>query len=382
MLAVIAELAVICVGLVSCGLPSSTLYLAAKQSDRRSTLAGNALLVCPLIAIPVVGTVALAHDMLADTFARGHGSGAVWLLGALLVPFLFAEWSFHSLLLGSQRFVRLNVLLSVSKALSLVLVGVLIGVAGLGVSGALLAGLGGSALAIGIGGKTVVPRWQPDLKLLRTGLAYGVRAQPGWLFEVAARRLDILILQAFVPLRVVGQYAVAQVIAETVLVVARAMRNTVNARTASEPEEIGCRASSHEAIRLTVLLTLAGAIGVGLVGSAFVKVVLGTDYAGSFTPMLILLLGMVGLSVGTVVGGDLRGRNRPGLASTLAAGVMATTVTLDFVLMPAFGATGAALASAFGYLAYGILSMVVLARVGALRPSFAQSRRPFAAGAP
>ena len=82
--------------------------------------------------------------------------------------------------------------------------------------------------------------------------------------------------------------------------------------------------------------------------------------------MLILLPGMWFLGTGTVVGGDLRGRGRPGLASAVAGIAVVVTVALDLALIPPFGIVGAAVASVAAYSVFGLVSLAVLSRVSGI----------------
>jgi Na+-driven multidrug efflux pump len=82
--------------------------------------------------------------------------------------------------------------------------------------------------------------------------------------------------------------------------------------------------------------------------------------------MLILLPGMLFLGAGVVVTGNLRGRGRPGLSSTLAGLTAIVTLILDLALIPPFGITGAAIASVIAYAFYGTASLMTLARLGGI----------------
>jgi len=64
-----------------------------------------------------------------------------------------------------------------------------------------------------------------------------------------------------------------------------------------------------------------------------------------------------------VIQGDLAGRGRPGLSSSLAGLAAAVTVVGDFVLIPPLGVFGGALASVAAYTTFGIASLLVLRRI-------------------
>ena len=79
--------------------------------------------------------------------------------------------------------------------------------------------------------------------------------------------------------------------------------------------------------------------------------------------MLILLPGIWFLSAARVGGWLLRARGRPGLGSWIAGAEIAVMVSLDLLLIPPFGARGAAAASALAYLFYGLAMLVACSRI-------------------
>ena len=62
----------------------------------------------------------------------------------------------------------------------------------------------------------------------------------------------------------------------------------------------------------------------------------------------------------------IRDSGQPGFASALAGGAVVVTVALDFVLIPALGIPGAALASLAAYVVFGISSLIALSRLSGI----------------
>jgi O-antigen/teichoic acid export membrane protein len=124
-----------------------------------------------------------------------------------------------------------------------------------------------------------------------------------------------------------------------------------------------------EAIRNCSLLGAVAVGGLAILGPPLVPVVFGEDFADAVTPMLILLPSMWFLGIALAIGSTLRGYGRPGLASILAGLSMVVTIGLDLILIPDYGVTGAAVASAVAYALYGASSVVALARVAGLSPA-------------
>jgi O-antigen/teichoic acid export membrane protein len=89
----------------------------------------------------------------------------------------------------------------------------------------------------------------------------------------------------------------------------------------------------------------------------------GPSFHAAVVPMLVILPGVFFFGLGSVIGGDLGGRGRPGLSSGLAGCAALVTVALDLVLIPPFGVMGAAVASVIAYTTFGVASLVALSRV-------------------
>jgi O-antigen/teichoic acid export membrane protein len=246
----------------------------------------------------------------------------------------------------------------------LVLVVVLVAGLGLGVTGGLIATLAGSAVIVA-GSVFVAARDAPprlDLQVFRRMLGYGARVHLGWLFQVGNARLDVIILQFFVPLASVGHYFIAQIVAELVIVIAIAFQGSVlplvARHEADGDDETTTTAVLHHAI-LSAVAVLVNAVA----GSLLILYAFGPGFRQALLPMLIILPGMWFQGTGGVVTGVLRGRGRPGLSSVVAGIALVVTIALDLALIPPFGVVGAAVASLVTYTVFGSVSLVALSRV-------------------
>jgi O-antigen/teichoic acid export membrane protein len=243
-----------------------------------------------------------------------------------------------------------------------------LGVLGVGVSGGLAANLINSAIMIVGSAIPVLARGTPrlDRRLFGHLLRYGVRAQGGSLFQLANARLDLLVLQFFVPLASVGYYAVAQAIAELVLVIGASFQASVMplvARYTGAPEQDETTIASVRHYGVVGAAAVVANVGFGTLVILFAY---GEEFHPALAPMLVLLPGVWFLGLATVIQADLSGRGRPGLASALAGGAAAITVVFDLLLIPPLGVMGAALASVIAYTSLGVGSVVALHRVSGL----------------
>jgi O-antigen/teichoic acid export membrane protein len=190
---------------------------------------------------------------------------------------------------------------------------------------------------------------KPSLSLARELTAYGARGQLGGLLALVNLRLDVAILGAMAGPAVLGVYAIASKYAELlrlpglavtyVLYPSFANRGAADARTRT-------RALFGPAAGLNAVAV----VPLGLLAGLLLPLVYGDDFSGAVAPAWILLLGLLGEGVAGLVTAYLFGIGRPGLNSlAIGAGVVVTVIG-DLVLIPPYGAIGAALASALAYL--------------------------------
>jgi O-antigen/teichoic acid export membrane protein len=162
-------------------------------------------------------------------------------------------------------------------------------------------------------------------------------------------RAELFVLEAVKGVTAVGIYSIANQAAESMWLMAAAIATAITAPVV--------RASEAEAVALVrrsllkSLLYTAGAGAVVAAGAPFViRFALGRAFDGARTPLLLLLPGAVAyapVQILVVYLSVRRGRPRLALAAGLVA--MAVTVAASVPLVLAFGASGAAGASAIGY---------------------------------
>jgi O-antigen/teichoic acid export membrane protein len=190
---------------------------------------------------------------------------------------------------------------------------------------------------------------RPSPELARRVASYGVRAQLGGVIFLLNLRLDFILLQLLAGPAVVGIYAVASKFAELVKVPGTALTYVLYPRYA----RAGPGQASHQARTLlprAALVTCAAVVPLAAAASLIIPLAYGSDFEGAVIPAQIILLGLCLEGVTGVVTGFLYGVGRPGLNSWAMGAGLVVTVGLDLLLIPAFGATGAAVASATAYL--------------------------------
>jgi len=187
---------------------------------------------------------------------------------------------------------------------------------------------------------------RPSAALSRRVASYGIRGQVGGVMTLLNLRLDFVLLAVLTGPAVLGVYAVASKFAELVKVPAMALTYVLYPRFARQRDEAAARARAM--LPKAVLLT-GGVVAPLWLLSYLLPVIYGPAFQDAVVPAQIILLGLVFEGAAGVVSGFLYGIGRPGLNSLAILAGLALTVALDIVLIPPFGATGAAVASAVAY---------------------------------
>jgi O-antigen/teichoic acid export membrane protein len=188
----------------------------------------------------------------------------------------------------------------------------------------------------------------PSLALARRLAAYGMRGQVGGVMTLLNLRLDFILLQLLAGPAVLGVYAIASKFAELVKVPGMALTYVLYPRFARE-QTAAAVADARRLIPRATLLTTSVAVALLATAGLVIPAVYGAAFEPAVVPAQVILLGLTLDGLGGVITGFLYGAGRPGLNSWAMAAGLVVTVALDVVLIPPYGATGAAAASAVAY---------------------------------
>jgi O-antigen/teichoic acid export membrane protein len=339
--------------LFSCGLPiASSYFLGARGNEPglRSTLTVIALVGGAVSATVWVGLVPVLHHL----FFRGVPHWLLMLAGVTVVTQLWTVWA-KACCQGAGDMWGANLIIVCEELMFLPAYGIAIvlGQRGLHavVVGMVLGGLAATLIALA---RLLVTgffheRTAPSLSLVRPVLGFGARGQLGNLLWLMNLRLDFLILGALSGPAVLGMYAVASKFAELMRLPATALNYVLYPRFTRQPPEQAAREARHLLTRACLATTAAAPV---LAGCSIVALPLlfGPAFHAAIVPACILLIGLAVEGAAAVASAYLWGAGRPGANSVgMGVGVLAT-VGLDLLLIPRFGATGAAVASSIAYL--------------------------------
>ncbi|MEU6372892.1 polysaccharide biosynthesis C-terminal domain-containing protein [Streptomyces sp. NPDC046909] len=352
---------------VSCGLPLASAYFLAGD------LRDDPRLRPTLAVLAAVGSTAGALLWLAlvpvlDRFFPGIPRWQLALVALTVITQLLTVWG-KACCQGRADMRGADLVIVAEEFLFLPAFGLAL-LAGLRDTGAVVAALlggGAAATATSLGrlARTGFGRhWgRPSAPLAAQVLLYGARGQSGNLLLLVNLRLDFLVVGALSAPAVLGVYAVASKFAELMRLPAVAMHYVLYPRFARD----GPRLAGQEVRRmLPRALALTAALVPPLLGAAVFALpqLYGPAFRDAVLPACILLGGLAFEGATAVCTAYLFGVGRPGLTSCAMGAGVAVTVVLDLLLIPRFGAVGAAVASSAAYLVTAVV-LVALTRIAA-----------------
>ena len=215
-------------------------------------------------------------------------------------------------------------------------------------------------IALGITWKNRWLGWRPDKQIAKTLFAYGWRVHLGAIALQANLRLDQMLMSIFLPSRELGLYVVAvslsgivNLSASSLVVVAfPRIANLVSAR------EKGKALGRY--VRLGLLLSLLAAAPAAFFTPWLLHVFFGSAYLPAHAMTRVLIVASIPLSLNILLQSGLKAFGRPLAASQAELlGLVVTAVSLC-LLLPPYGALGAAWASLLAYSAVGVCLLYLL----------------------
>jgi O-antigen/teichoic acid export membrane protein len=189
----------------------------------------------------------------------------------------------------------------------------------------------------------------------RAALHYGLRASGGQLAGLLNLRLDAALMLPLAGARQLGYYAVAVSLAEIPAMLVGQVRNLLLSEFSarSDPQWVA------KASRISLLLITCSTGGAMILTPWALPVLFGRAFEPAVVPALILLFATIPATLVGVLSAAMAAFGRP-LAGTMAqvAGLVVTLIGLPLIV-PAYGATGAAWISVASY----YLVFIVLLRL-------------------
>jgi O-antigen/teichoic acid export membrane protein/peptidoglycan/xylan/chitin deacetylase (PgdA/CDA1 family) len=345
---------------LSLGVWEATTVFAAQRPERRPAVLTNAALFSAAAALSGAAIVCGALLLFAGARPEGLGEAEVGLLALGILGTAQFEAGF-AFMLGCSRFRQTALIAAGLPWVYALMVALVLLAPGLSVASAAIAWTASALLGASLmlfASTRGVGLGAPSLSLMLESIRFGARAWVGSLSRFLNFRLDQILLGLIASEATLGIYAVAVNASEILLYLPGATASALVPLVARS--EAGLRAErTLRAFRTVAMITGAGVILGALAGPLLVPLVFGGRYEPAVLPFVLLLPGALGYAASAVFSGALVASSSPGLSSVGPAVSLVTGLALDVLLIPPFGAEGAAVAASSAFLLGGAVATAV-----------------------
>lgn len=318
------------------------------EGENQSEVISTSLIIQTVQTVIVVAGLVVLRDPINEYI----GGEFVLIIGGLFVINRLVNGTARQILRGYRVAHIANGLNAADRTLRTVFQVILVA-AGFGVMGLFL-GMGAAFVIIGAAAVITIysivdftlkfPTWSTFLSLIH----YAKYSVLGVVKSEAFSWTDIIVLGFFVENAVIGVYNVSWSIAMAFLLFGNAMRQNLFPEVSgisSEGASARVRELISESFVYVGVLPIAGVVGAALLGQQVLSIY-GPEFTRGGTVLTILVLVALLRSYESQIHAMLDGIDRPDLTFRLNVVFTVTNIALNLVLIPLYGAVGAAVATA------------------------------------
>ena len=292
------------------------------------------------------------------------GYASLWLL-ALAAPLLLLAPNVAGVWLGQGRMGPMAAVSVAPPALALAAIGGFALVGALGLTPLLAAWVGAKA-AVGVAVLALLARAgrvaPPDLGALRAELPFVATIAATNLVSLANYRVGLFVVERTLGLSATGVYSIAVMVAELLWFVSGSLTQAVYGRIGT-PDRARAAQVTLRALHLGWIALAVAAPLLWGVAAWLLPRLLGEAYAASLAPLAALLPGVLLFGGASAMSAYFTNHaGRPQVPARIAAGSLAANALLSWLLVPALGTLGAALAASA---AYGVSVLLLAVRFAA-----------------
>ena len=355
----------------SAGLPSANTYFIARDRTRAGPAWANALLFALLFgSFLAVGVLALGR--LRPTWFSGV-SPQLLAIAAAAIPFQLLFVLGLNVLLALDRIRQLNlfdvlspalVLLNAIVALMILRRG-LLSLISLNTAAFVLLSL---VLVVYVSRQVAgqSSRIRPDLRLLKTMLAYGTKFYVSIMAATVILRVDLLIVNHYRGAAEAGVYGVASQFSFLLLMLPGVIATLLFPRVAASQDQHGgfaIEVTRHTTALMLIMCLVAAALSFTL------PLIYGPRFADASIQLLILLPGIFFMGLESVLVQHFTGTGLPVAIPVFWLITLLFNIVANLLIVPTLGARGAAMTSTVSYALIFLLVTVYFCRKTGRRPA-------------
>ncbi len=179
--------------------------------------------------------------------------------------------------------------------------------------------------------------------------SYGIYIQAANTFQLLNYRISYFILDAFSGRAALGLYTAGIQLSEAMLIPGRSIATVQYARISAKQNDTYAQRITILFMKLSFIITLISLLIVFLTPASVFSALLGEEFGLVKTIISYMSLGLICLSAEIILSHYFSGTGRQQINTLSAAIGLGLTLLFNFMLIPEFGALGAAMATALSY---------------------------------
>jgi O-antigen/teichoic acid export membrane protein len=338
-------------------------YLGSRQVPPRVAFRSTMcifLYISPLGLI-LGGAILYFH---ADRLFPGIGMQMLW-VSLLVFPLVLLLQFVSGFFQGVQNFLHFNFILLLQPFATLLSILVLKFFDIHGLHWLLFAYLFGTVIALLFSIHPLISILKKDVSstienYTNKALNYGSKSHLSNILTFINYKVDIYLVNFFLSPVSAGIYIIAVQLSEKLWILSYSAATVLLPRLSElSNDEEKRKVITPFICRWVVLMTLAGAIILFTIAHPLIQLLFGELFTDAVKPLVLLLPGIVAFSGLRIIASAIAARGRPEINLYISLVVVALNVTMNLLLIPIYGLSGAALSTSVSYIICFILGLII-----------------------
>lgn len=280
-------------------------------------------------------------------------------LSVLPIPFSLLNTYLSGIFLGNNQINEFNEVNWIPNVTTLIFTYLLVFVLELELVGVLLAQTFGQGIMTGILfwkiGASKLFSFKFDLVVIKSILKLGIAYAIGLLIVNMNYRFDVIILEQISTPFETGIYSKGSVLTQYLWQIPMLLGTIVFARSASAVDRKSYSLKVCQLLRLSFLLIISCSIVLIFLAKPIILLLFGDAFLGSVDVLKMLMPGVALLTIFIVLNMDISGQGKPLFLVRSLLPALIGNIILNIILIPKYGAIGAAFSSSITYTLGAIL---------------------------
>lgn len=333
----------------SLGIRQSTTYFLGKQIFTENQIKKA---VIQIWFFTTIISIVICYFLM--TGLSNSGENKLLVLFALApIPFALFNTYNSGVFLGKNQIKQFNKINWVPSLLILVLTGILVLFYSFGIKGYLIALIGGPMFISFfllfknkfINSFSIKLDWKVIIPMISLGSVYAIAL----LFISLNAQLDIIILDKLSTAHETGIYSKGYSVSNYLLQIPWMLSTIVFTRSSISKQDVKFSKKVCQLLRISFVLLLIVSIILFLISDFLIVLMFGEEFHESALVLKYLLFGTLFLSLFKILNQDLAGKGKPWISMKAMIPGLIINIVFNFILIPKYGAMGAALASTISY---------------------------------